>query len=101
MIVLAASASSPISKHFFMLVVATYFLLCRCLLWPWGTLTRNAKARLRDLRSPISPLYIAWQLIVLKPLPLRWRIVLDPLLFNAGPGRAFDRSACLPRSVCG
>jgi ABC-type transport system involved in multi-copper enzyme maturation permease subunit len=31
--------------------------------------------------------------VLLKSLPLRWRIALDPLLFNSGPNEAFGRSA--------
>jgi ABC-type transport system involved in multi-copper enzyme maturation permease subunit len=81
----------PYFKHFFLLVVITY-LLFAAVYFTAGTLTRNAKI-VYGLAVSYYPLYIAWQVIILKRLPSGWQMVLDPLLFNAGPGRAFERSA--------
>ena len=80
----------PYFKHFFLLVVISY-LLFASVYFTVGTLTRNAKI-VYGLAFFYYPLYIAWQLVILQRLPLRWRILLDPLLFGSGPERAFERS---------
>jgi ABC-2 type transport system permease protein len=81
----------PYFKHFFLIVVVSY-LLFAAVYFTLGTLTRNAKI-VYGLALIYYPLYIAWQVIVLKRLAPRWHIFLDPLLFNVGPGRPFERSA--------
>ena len=69
----------PYFQHFFFFVVvsslapaAVYFTI--------GTLTRNVKI-VYGLAVSFYFLYIAWQ-YALKGLPIRWRVALDPLLFN-------------------
>src|ERR1700730_1037866 len=81
----------PYFKHFFLILVVSY-LLFAAVYFTLGTLTRNAKI-VYGLAVFYYPLYIAWQIVILKRLPPRWHIFLDPLLFNMGPGRPFERSA--------
>jgi len=71
----------PYFKHFFFLVVISY-LLFAAVYFTVGTLTRNAKI-VYGLAVAYYPLYIAWQVVILKRLPVRWRTVLDPLLMNS------------------
>jgi len=80
----------PYFKHFFLVVVVSY-LLFAAVYFTLGTLMRNAKI-VYGLALIYYPLYIAWQVVILKRLPPRWHIVLDPLLFNVGPARPFERS---------
>lgn len=70
----------PYFKHFFFLVAISY-LLFAAVYFTVGTLTRNAKI-VYGLAVAYYPLYIAWQLIVLKNLPVHWQQLLDPLLMN-------------------
>lgn len=81
----------PYFKHFLLAVVISYFLFA-AVCFTVGTLTRNAKV-VYGLAVLYYPLYIAWQVVILKRLSPRWRIVLDPFLLNLGPERAFERSA--------
>ena len=71
----------PYLQHFLFFVGVTSLAL-GAICFTVGTLTRNVKL-VYGLAVSFYPLYIAWQL-TLKGLPWRWRIVLDPLLFNVG-----------------
>ncbi len=79
----------PYFKHFFFLVVVSY-LLFAAVYFAVGTLTRNAKI-VYGLAVSYYPLYIAWQLVVLKNLPLGWRVALDPLLMNSPKEQPWGR----------
>ena len=70
----------PYFKHFFFFVVISY-LVFAAIYFTIGTLTRNTKIVYASAVF-FYPLYIAHQAILLKGLPQRWRVVLDPLLFN-------------------
>lgn len=70
----------PYLTFFFVFVVLSNLWLA-ALYFTVGTLTRNVKV-VYGLATSFYLLYIAWQSVVLKGLPTRWRIVLDPLLFN-------------------
>jgi ABC-type transport system involved in multi-copper enzyme maturation permease subunit len=78
MIVLPARAF-PYLKHFVIFVIISNLALA-ALCFAIGTLTRNVKI-VYGLMTAFYLLYIGWQL-TLKGLPPRWRIALDPLLFN-------------------
>ena len=80
----------PYFKHFFFFVVISHLVLA-AVYFTIGTLTRNAKI-VYGLAVSFYPLYIAYQLL-LKGLPLRWRIALDPLLFNWAAEISRGRSA--------
>jgi len=69
-------------KHFFVFVVISHLLLA-AIYFTVGTLTRNAKI-VYGLGVAFYPLYISYQTVVLKSLPVRWRVVLDPLVMNWG-----------------
>lgn len=81
----------PYFKHFLVFVVISHLVLA-AFYFTVGTLTRNAKI-VYGLGVSFYPLYIAYQVIVLKSLPSRWRIALDPLLMNWGDKSSRDRSA--------
>lgn len=70
----------PYLKHFLLLVVISHLVLA-AIYFAVGTLTRNAKI-VYGLAVSFYPLYVAYQLLLLKGLPTRWRIALDPLLMN-------------------
>jgi ABC-type transport system involved in multi-copper enzyme maturation permease subunit len=70
----------PYFKHFFVLLVASY-LLFAAVYFTVGTLTRNARI-VYGLAFSYYPIYIAWQVLVLKNLPDRWRTLLDPVLMR-------------------
>jgi ABC-2 type transport system permease protein len=72
----------PYLKHFLVLVVITH-LVPAAFYFTVGTLTRNARI-VYGLGVSFYPLYISYQVFLLKSLPSRWRIVLDPLLMNWG-----------------
>ena len=72
----------PYIKHFLVLVVISH-LVPAAFYFTVGTLTRNAKI-VYGLGVSFYPLYISYQVFLLKSLPSRWRIVLDPLLMNWG-----------------
>lgn len=75
----------PYLKHFLVLVVLSHLVLA-AFYFTVGTLTRNVKI-VYGLGVSFYPLYIAYQTVLLKSLPVRWRIVLDPLAMNWGQGR--------------
>jgi len=80
----------PYFKHFFMLVVVSY-LLFAAVYFTVGTLTRNAKI-VYGLGVAYYPLYIAWQLLVLKNLPPGWRTMLDPFLMSSEKQQPWGQS---------
>jgi ABC-2 type transport system permease protein len=80
----------PYFKHFFLIVVISY-LLFAAVYFTVGTLTRNAKI-VYGLAVFYYPLYIAWQIVILKRLTPRWHVFLDPLLFDVGPDHPFKRT---------
>lgn len=73
----------PYFQHFFFFVVVSS-LAQAAVCFTVGTLTRNVKI-VYGLVLSCYFLYIAWQETI-KGWPLRWRILLDPLLFNFGEG---------------
>ncbi len=73
-------------KHFLVFVVVSH-LVPAAFYFTVGTLTRNAKI-VYGLGVSFYPLYITYQTVLLKSLPSRWRIALDPLLMNWGKGHA-------------
>jgi ABC-2 type transport system permease protein len=81
----------PYIKHFFVLVVISHLLLA-AFYFAVGALTRNAKI-VYGLGVSFYPLYSSWQFFVLKSLPARWGVVLDPLLMNYGNVHKYNRSA--------
>jgi ABC-2 type transport system permease protein len=79
----------PYFQHFFFFVVVSSLTIA-AVCFTVGTLTRNVKI-VYGLVLASYLLYIAWQGTI-KGLPLRWRVLLDPLLFNGGYD-AWQRSA--------
>jgi ABC-type transport system involved in multi-copper enzyme maturation permease subunit len=71
----------PYLQHFFFFVVVSS-LLFGVVCFTVGTLTRNVKI-VYGLAVSFYFLYVAWN-VAIKGLPMRWRIVLDPLLFIFG-----------------
>ncbi|HEX5732969.1 MAG TPA: ABC transporter permease [Blastocatellia bacterium] len=71
----------PYLQHFFFFVVVSSLAL-GAICFTVGTLTRNVKI-VYGLVISFYFLFIAWQYTI-KGLPIRWRIVLDPMLFNVG-----------------
>jgi len=67
-------------KHLFVLVVLSHLALA-AFYFTVGTLTRNAKI-VYGLGVAFYPVYIAYQVNLLKGLPQRWRVLLDPLVMN-------------------
>ncbi|HEX8068327.1 MAG TPA: ABC transporter permease subunit [Pyrinomonadaceae bacterium] len=82
MLVLPARVGPYVKHFFFFVVVSSLALAAVC--FTVGTLTRNVKL-VYGLMTAFYPLYVAWQ-YTLKGLPPRWRITLDPLLFNVAAG---------------
>src|SRR5437899_5855799 len=77
----------PYIKHFLVFVVISHLVMA-AFYFAVGALTRSAKI-VYGLGVSFYPLYISYQIYLLKSLPSRWRIVLDPLLMNWGRvGRA-------------
>lgn len=70
----------PYLKHFLFLVVISHLVLA-AFYFTIGTLTRNAKI-VYGMAASFYPLYIAYQVVILKSLSPRWRQTLDPLLMN-------------------
>jgi ABC-type transport system involved in multi-copper enzyme maturation permease subunit len=70
----------PYFKHFLLLVVVSHLALA-AVHFTVGTLTRNAKI-VYGVAVSFYPLYITYQVALLKRLPPRWRSALDPLLMN-------------------
>ncbi|HEY5837847.1 MAG TPA: ABC transporter permease [Pyrinomonadaceae bacterium] len=82
----------PYFKHFFFFLVITHLFLA-ALYFAAGTVTRNSKI-VYGLAVCFYPIIIAYGLFVLRPLPFRWRFMLDPLLLGASlPGNGFMHSA--------
>jgi ABC-type transport system involved in multi-copper enzyme maturation permease subunit len=75
----------PYFKHFIFFVVITHLILA-AVYFTVGTLTRNSKI-VYGLAVCFYPVYIAFQLFLLKGAPARLRILLDPFLLNEGPRR--------------
>lgn len=74
----------PYFKHFFFFVVITHLILA-AVYFTIGTFTRNSKI-VYGLAACFYPLYISYQVFLLKDLAARWRTLLDPMLLNSGPG---------------
>jgi ABC-2 type transport system permease protein len=72
----------PYFKHFFFFVVVSHLFLA-AVYFTIGTLTRNAKI-VYGAAVAFYPLYLAYQVLLLKSLSPRWRTVLDPMLLNSG-----------------
>jgi ABC-2 type transport system permease protein len=70
----------PYVKHFLFFIVLSHLVLA-AFYFTVGTLTRNAKI-VYGLGVAFYPVYITYQVGLLKSLPSHWRIVLDPLLMN-------------------
>src|ERR1051326_479640 len=70
-------------KHFLIFVAISHMLLA-ALYFTIGTLTRNAKI-VYGLGLAFYPIYISYQVILLKRLPWRWKLALDPLVMNRPP----------------
>ena len=82
----------PYFKHFFFFLVITHFVLA-AFYFTVGTLTRNSKV-VYGLAACFYPLFIAYGLLLLRPLPYRWQIILDPMLLGASlKGNGFLHSA--------
>jgi ABC-type transport system involved in multi-copper enzyme maturation permease subunit len=80
----------PYLQHFFFFVVVTSLALA-AICFTVGTLTRSVKI-VYALTLSSYFLYIAWQ-ETMKGWPERWRVALDPLLFNVGAESWRGRSA--------
>lgn len=72
----------PFFKHLFFFAVISHLLLA-AISFTVGTLTRNPKI-VYGLAVLFYPLYIAYQVLILKGLPATWRRLLDPFLFGWG-----------------
>ena len=82
----------PYFKHFFFFLVITHLVLA-AFYFTVGTLTRNSKI-VYGLAAGFYPLFITYGLLVLRPLPFRWQVMLDPLLLGASlKGNGFLHSA--------
>ena len=79
MVVLPVSVV-PFVKHFIIIVVISHLML-GAIYFAAGTLTRNAKV-VYVIAAAFYPVYIAFELLVMKNLPVVFRILLDPLGFN-------------------
>lgn len=78
-------------KHFVVFVVLSHLILA-AFYFTVGTLTRNAKI-VYGLGVAFYAVYSAYQVFLLKSLPVVWRIVLDPLLMNWGNPYGYKRSS--------
>ena len=82
----------PYLKHFLFFVVISHLILA-AFYFTVGTLTRNTKI-VYGLAVCFYPLYISYQLFLVKGLTARWRVLLDPLLLNSGlAGGGFQHTA--------
>lgn len=82
----------PSFKHFFFFLVITHLVLA-AFYFTVGTLTRNSKI-VYGLAACFYPLFITYGLFVLRPLPFRWQVMLDPMLLGASlKGNGFLHSA--------
>jgi ABC-type transport system involved in multi-copper enzyme maturation permease subunit len=73
----------PYFKHFLFFLVITHLALA-AFYFMAGTLSRSVKI-VYGSAVGFYPLYISYQLFLLKGLTQRWRILLDPFLLNSGP----------------
>jgi ABC-2 type transport system permease protein len=78
MIILPVRVVPYLTHFFFFVVISSLAIAAIC--FTVGTLTRNVKI-VYGLVTSFYLLYVSLQ-IAFKGLPLRWRIILDPLLFN-------------------
>ncbi len=74
----------PYFKHFLFFVVISHLVLA-AFYFTVGTLTRNTKI-VYGAAVAFYPIYISYQIFLLKGLAPRWRTLLDPMLLNSGPG---------------
>jgi ABC-2 type transport system permease protein len=81
----------PYFKHFLVLVVVSHLVLA-AFYFTVGTLARNAKI-VYGLAVSFYPIYIAYQVVLLKGLTPRWRVVLDPLVMSWRTETTRGRSA--------
>jgi len=82
----------PYFKHFFFFVVISHLVLA-AFYFTVGSLTRNSKI-VYGLAACFYPVYITYGLLLLRPLPFRWRLMLDPMLLGASlRGNGFLHSA--------
>lgn len=82
----------PYFKHFVFFVVISHLVLA-AVYFTVGTLTRNTKI-VYGLAVCFYPIYIAYQIFLLKSLPPPLRRLLDPMLLNSGlEGNGFLHSA--------
>ncbi|MBI3447876.1 MAG: hypothetical protein HY049_02990 [Acidobacteria bacterium] len=80
----------PYFQHFFFFVVVSSLAMAT-VFFTVGTLTRNVKI-VYALATSFYPLYAASQ-IAMKNQPGRWRVFLDPVLFNVGGNMWQGRSS--------
>lgn len=80
----------PYLQHFFFFVVVSSLLL-GVVCFTVGTLTRNVKV-VYGLAVSFYLLYVAWN-VSIKALPMRWRVLLDPVLFIVGAEMNKGRTA--------
>jgi ABC-type transport system involved in multi-copper enzyme maturation permease subunit len=73
----------PFFKHFFFFVVIGHLFLA-VVYFAAGTLTRNSKI-VYAIAGAFYPVYIAYQVLLLKNFPESWRILLDPLMLGSNP----------------
>jgi ABC-2 type transport system permease protein len=82
----------PYFKHFFFFLVITHLVLA-AFYFTVGTLTRNSKI-VYGLAACFYPLYISYGFLLLRALPFRWQLMLDPMLLGASlQGNGFRHSA--------
>lgn len=79
----------PYFKHFFVLVVISHLFL-GVVYFAVGTLTRNTRI-VYGIAGAFYPVYISYQLFLLKNLPERWREILDPLMMGRANAIPADR----------
>jgi ABC-type transport system involved in multi-copper enzyme maturation permease subunit len=82
----------PYFKHFFFFLVVTHLVLA-AFYFTVGTLTRKSKI-VYGLAVAFYPLVISYGLLILRRLPIRWQLALDPLLLGASlRGNGFQHTA--------
>jgi ABC-2 type transport system permease protein len=82
----------PYFKHFFFFLVITHLAMA-AFYFTVGTLTRNTKI-VYGLAVGFYPLYISYGVFLLKGLPQRWAMLLDPMQLGATlRGNGFLHSA--------
>jgi hypothetical protein len=80
----------PYFKHFIVIVVITYFLFA-AVYFTVGTLTRNPKI-VYGLAIAYYPLIFLYGIFFLKDLPLRWQLILNPLMMTEIQFKTWGRS---------